>query len=148
MKAPTTPTILNLLASMPPEGTETHESRLQTYATMGHYYNGTDYQKTSVRAVRKLITEMDTQAGLVFDPTEVAVLEDDTLDRFGFSSGGSDYWFDSPSIANMPKRSTNLPKYYRECIDKLAMDPEAILGLPYLAFSSVSDALGKSLGLS
>lgn len=143
-----TPTIKNLLASMPPEGTESHESRLQTYATLGHYYNGINYQDASVRVIKSLITNMDAQAILSFDPAQCVQIEDEINDRYGFSIGDDQYWFQSPSISKMPKRGTNLAKFYRDCIDQLAEDPSGILSLPYLAFSPISECLGKCLGLS
>jgi hypothetical protein len=141
-----TPTIDNLLNSMAKSGLETYEDRLETYAILGFYFDGQDYSNKSVKSISTLIRRMDAQ---IPSPLDVELLEDEDNDRYGFRYQSTEYWLTSPSIRNMPKLDrNNLPKYYRELVVKLADDPESILALPYYLFGSLSDALGKSLGIA
>lgn len=145
--AKTMPTIKALLNSMPPTGTDSHEDRLSAYSTLGFYYDGQDRSNASVRSIRSLIIEMDGYASPLVCPNPEQ-LEDDEHDRYGVRFGDTEVWFRSPSIANMPKRGSNIAAWYRTCIETLAENPEEVLGLPYLYFSPLCEALGKSLGLS
>jgi hypothetical protein len=141
-----TPTIDNLLNSMARTGLDTYEDRLETYAVLGFYFDGQDYSNKSVKSISTLIRKMDAQMP---GPLDVELLEDEDNDRYGFQYQSTEYWLTSPSIRNMPKLDrNNLPKYYRELVVKLADDPDAILALPYYIFGTLSDALGKSLGIA
>lgn len=139
-----TPTIDCLLHSMTPSGLDSFEDRLGTYSVLGFWFDGGDYSNKSTRAVTNLIKRMDA---LVPSPLPITQLEDEDNDRYGFTFGGAEYWFTSPSIQKLPKSNReNLPKYYRELI-QLADQPEAVLELPYYLFGAIGDTLGKCLGI-
>lgn len=140
------PTIDHLLNAMPATGLDSFEDRLETYATLGFYFDGTDYSNKSARVVSKLIKVMDAA---IPSPLPAEPLEDEDNDRWGIRYCDTEYWITSPTIRNLPRQvKGNMPKYYRELIEKLATDPVAMLALPYYLFPLVGDALGKSLGIA
>lgn len=139
------PTIDQLLYSMPKTGLESFEDRLIAYSSLGFYFDGVDYSNQNTRSITKLIKRMDAAASTNQDILE---LDDEDRDRFGFEFDGIEYWFNSPSIKQLPKTpKENIPKYYRELIEGLSDTPNLVTELPYYLFSSVGDALGKCLGI-
>lgn len=146
------PTIKDLLNSMPASGTDTHEDRLATYASMAFYWDGKDRKSASVKSISKAIQAMDSYANDCIGGLISTQYEDEDKDVYGvhFHSevlGGATVEFISPSLSNLPKRTDNQPVYYRDCIETLATKPDEVMGLPYLYFSEMCTALGKSLGL-
>ena len=146
------PTIKDLLNSMPSTGTDTHEDRLATYASLSFYWDGKDRKQASVKAISKTIQAMDSYANSCIGSLVSEQVEDEDNDKYGVSFksellGLSAVEFISPSLNNLPKRTENQPVYYRDCIEKLATNPDDVMGLPYLYFSEMCTALGKSLGL-
>lgn len=140
------PTIDHLLNAMPSTGLDSFEDRLETYAILGFYFDGSDYSNKSARAVSKLIQVMDAA---IPSPLPAEPLEDENNDRWGVRYRDTDHWITSPTIRNLPRQvKGNMPKYYRELIDKLAVDPAAVLALPYYLFPLLGDAVGKSLGIA
>lgn len=139
------PTIDNLLNAMPVTGMETYEDRFLTFAVLGFYFDGVDYSTKSAATVSRLIKRMDAATP---KEDQVQDLEDEDNDRYGLVYEGTEYWFTSPSVRNMPKTiKDNVPGYYRELITKLADKPDQVLALPYYIFGRLGDTLGKSLGI-
>jgi hypothetical protein len=140
-----TPNIDNLLNAMPATGMDTFEDQIKVSATLGFYFDGTDYSGESMRKISALTKRMDAEV-----PKELGIefMDDEDSDRFGFKYQGSEFWLSSPSIRNMPKRGNNIPNYYRDLIDRLAENSEAIYELPYYVFGALSEVLGKCLGIS
>lgn len=130
---------------MPTNGLDQYEDRLQAYATLGFYFDGVDYSNKSARVISNLIKRMDSAAV----DYQVTQLRDEDNDRFGFAVEGKEYWFTSPSIQKLPKTSKLIvPKYYKELINNLADDPQAVLDLDYALFGELSDCLGECLGIA